>query len=38
MKRFRAVATRFEKTARNYLAILHLACLMVWLRDLLGGL
>jgi len=37
-KRFRAVATRFEKTSRNYLAILHLACSMIWLRDLLRGL
>jgi transposase len=38
LKRFRAVATRFEKTARNYLAILQLACSMIWLSDLLGGL
>ena len=37
LKRFRAVATRFEKTARNYLALLQLACSMVWLQDLLGG-
>lgn len=37
-KRFRAIATRFEKTARNYLALLHLACSMIWLRDLLEGL
>ena len=33
MKRFRALATRFEKTARNYLALLQLAATMVWLRD-----
>jgi transposase len=37
LKRFRAVATRFEKTSRNYLAVLHVACAMLWLRDLLGG-
>lgn len=37
LKRFRAIATRFEKTARNYLALLHLASSMIWLRDLLGG-
>ena len=33
VKRFRALATRYEKTARNYLALLHLAATMVWLRD-----
>jgi transposase len=33
VKRFRALATRFEKTARNYLALLQLAATMVWLRD-----
>ena len=37
LKRFRAIATRFEKTARNYLSLLQLACSMIWLRDLLGG-
>ena len=37
LKRFRALATRFEKTARNYLALLHLACSMIWLQDLVGG-
>lgn len=26
LKRFRAIATRYEKTARNYLALVHLAC------------
>lgn len=31
LKRFRAVATRYEKTATNYLAVLHLACMMLWL-------
>ena len=31
LKRFRAVATRFEKTARNYLAPVQLACAVLWL-------
>jgi transposase len=26
LKRFRAIATRYDKTARNYLALVHLAC------------
>jgi len=26
LKRFRAIATRYEKTARNYLALVQLAC------------
>ena len=30
LKRFRAIATRYEKTARNYLALVQVAC--VWLR------
>jgi transposase len=37
LKRFRAIATRFEKTARNYLALLHVACSLIWLQDLLGS-
>jgi transposase len=32
IKQFRRVATRYEKTARNFLAMIHLACAMVWLR------
>jgi len=32
IKRCRAVATRYEKTARNYLAVLHLACAWCWLQ------
>ena len=32
LKQFRRVATRFEKTARNYLAVLTLAATMLWLR------
>jgi transposase len=31
IKRFRRIAMRFEKLARNYLAFLHLACVLVWL-------
>lgn len=31
-KQFRRVATRYEKTARNYLAFVHLASIMVLLR------
>jgi transposase len=36
LKRFRCLATRFEKTARNYLALLHVACSLIWLRDVLS--
>ncbi len=32
LKQFRRVATRFEKTARNYLAVLTLAATILWLR------
>ena len=32
LKRFRAIATRFEKTARNYLAVVTLAATILWLR------
>ena len=32
LKQFRRVATRFEKTARNYLAIITLAATVLWLR------
>jgi transposase len=31
LKRFRAVATRYEKTARNYLALVQLVCSWLWL-------
>ena len=31
LKRFRAVGTRYDKTARNYLALLHLACAVQWI-------
>ena len=31
LKRFRAIATRYQKTARNYLALVHVACAWLWL-------
>ena len=32
LKQFRRVATRFEKTARNYLAVITIAAIVLWLR------
>ena len=32
LKHFRAIATRYEKTARNFLAGVHLACAIAWLK------
>jgi transposase len=32
LKRFRAIATRYEKTAQNYLALIQLACAWLWLK------
>ena len=32
LKQFRRVATRFEKTARNYRAIVTLAAIILWMR------
>ena len=32
LKHFRRVATRFEKTARNYLAVVTIAAIVLWLR------
>ena len=32
IKQFRGIATRYEKTARNFLAGLHLVCAIVWLK------
>ena len=32
LKQFRRVATRYEKTARNYLAVVTLAATLLWLR------
>ena len=31
LKRCRRIATRYEKTASNYLALIHLACAVLWL-------
>ena len=32
LKHFRDIATRYEKTARNFLAGVHLACVLAWLK------
>ena len=32
LKQFRRVATRFEKTAPNYLAVVTLAAIVLWMR------
>ena len=32
LKQFRRVFSRFEQTARNYLAFVHFASTMIWLR------
>jgi transposase len=31
LKRFRAIASRYDKTARNYLAMVELACAWRWI-------
>jgi transposase len=31
LKRFRALATRFDKTRCSYLAMLHVGCISLWL-------
>lgn len=31
LKQFRAIATRYNKTARNFLAAIHLAAAFIWL-------
>jgi hypothetical protein len=31
LKQFRAIATRYDKTARNFLAAIHLAATTIWL-------
>lgn len=33
LKRFRAIATRYEKTARSYLSLVQLACAWLWLQN-----
>ena len=32
LKQFRRVATRYEKTARNYLAMVQIGCIRIWTR------
>jgi transposase len=32
LKQFRRVATRYEKTARNYLAVITIAATILWIR------
>ncbi len=32
IKHFRGIATRYEKTAQNFLAGVHLVCALVWLK------
>lgn len=31
LKRFRRLGTRYEKSARNYMALIHVACIRMWL-------
>jgi len=31
LKRFRGIATRFDKTRTSYLALIHIACACLWL-------
>jgi transposase len=31
LKQFRAIATHYDKTARNFLAAIHLAAATIWL-------
>ena len=31
LKQYRAIATRYDKTARNFLSAVHLAASVVWL-------
>ena len=33
LERFRAIASRYEKTARNDLALVQLACARIWLEN-----
>ena len=32
LKHFRSVATRYDKTARNYAAMVAIGCLLIWLK------
>ncbi|MBE9070915.1 transposase, partial [Leptolyngbya cf. ectocarpi LEGE 11479] len=31
LKQYRAIATRYDKTARNFLSAVHLAAVVIWL-------
>jgi transposase len=31
LKQYRAIATRYDKTARNFLAAIHLVAAVIWL-------
>jgi len=31
LKQYRAIATRYDKTARNFLGAIHLAAIVIWL-------
>ena len=31
LKQYRAIATRYDKTTRNFLAAIHLAAAIIWL-------
>jgi transposase len=31
LKRFRAIGTRYEKTATSFLSLIHLCCALMWL-------
>ena len=31
LKQYRAIATRYDKTSRNFLAAIHLAAAIIWL-------
>ncbi len=33
LKHYRAIATRYEKSAENYLAAIKLACVRIWLKN-----
>ena len=33
LKRFRAVATRYDKTATSFLALVHVCCAVLWLTE-----
>ncbi|WP_410487152.1 IS5 family transposase [Acinetobacter indicus] len=33
LKHFRAIATRFDKLARNYQSMIYIACMFIWCKD-----